>query len=174
MSRLTYEQSCKLLEEYGVVNPGQVPPMPQAIPKHDDEVLGVNFFRTGIENARLENLTIPKTFFGRSELREVSFADSDLSESNLCWNDFISVSFRACLLSRSDLRASIYEKCDFTNCDVSGSDLRRASFKSCIFEGTIFNGALLPERLKTECGFSVDQIAKVRWTQDEGGEPEGG
>lgn len=174
MLRTSYAQSCRLLEEYGAVNQGEVPPLPRATPRHDDEVLGVNFFRTSVESARLENLSIPRTFFCRCELRDVSFAGSDLSESNLCWNDFIGVSFRSCVLSRSDLRASFYEKCDFSNCDLSGADLRRASFKNCAFAGTIFDGAFLPERLKRECQFSSEQIAKALWTEDEGAEPEGG
>lgn len=174
MTRLTYEQSCKLLEEFGAVNLGEIPPIPQVMPRFDDEILGVNFFRSAVEGARLENLTIPRTFFGRSELRNVSFAGSDMSQSNLCWNDFIQVNFQSCSLSGADLRASLYEQCNFAECDLSGADLRRASFKDCIFTGALFYGAIVPERLRKECSLSPEQIAKGSWTRGEGKEPEGG
>lgn len=46
----------------------------------DDRVLGVSFFKT-----------------------------TDLRESNLCWNDFISVDSSDAILTNSDLRSSIFE-----------------------------------------------------------------
>ena len=38
-------------------------------------------------------LDLRRTFVGRSEVSDVSFVHADLSESNFCWNDFISVDF---------------------------------------------------------------------------------
>ena len=49
-------------------------------PRYDDEQLGVNFFRTQLADARLEGLTLSRTFFGRSEIRGVSFRGTDLSQ----------------------------------------------------------------------------------------------
>jgi BTB/POZ domain-containing protein KCTD9 len=83
--RLSYDESCRLLQELGYLDAGKIPPMPDRLPRYDDpEPLGVNFFRTRLETARLDNLTLKRTFFGRSELRSVSFVNTDLSQSNLC------------------------------------------------------------------------------------------
>jgi len=62
-------------------------------PRHDDEQLGVSFFRTRLADVTLDGLTLPRTFFGRSEIRGVSFPVTDLSESTANWNDFIDVDF---------------------------------------------------------------------------------
>ena len=59
------------------------------------------------------HLTIPRTFFGRSEIAHTSFANSDLSESTLCWNDFVDVDFTNACLAGADLRASNYERVRF-------------------------------------------------------------
>jgi BTB/POZ domain-containing protein KCTD9 len=66
------------------------------MPQDDDEgEPGVSFFRTyvGGDNAGLRNLTLPRTFFGQSEIRDVDFSNTDFTESNLCWNDFIDANF---------------------------------------------------------------------------------
>jgi hypothetical protein len=173
MSRLSYAESCKLLEPYGACG-SEPPPMPSGIPKHDADILGVNFFRTVIEDAKFENLTLPRTFFGRSEIKNSSFAGSDLSKSHLCWNEFVGVSFCGTLLAGADLRASDYQKCDFIECDLSGADLRRASFKNCVFKGAILKDAIIPRRLKKVCEFSEDQIAQAKLIFFEGPEPDGG
>ena len=55
--------------------------------------MGLSFFRTFVGNGELDSLTIPRTFFGRSEKRAISFKNTDLSESCLCWSDFIDVDF---------------------------------------------------------------------------------
>jgi len=68
----------------------------------------VEFFRTRVSDDKFENLTLPRTFFGRSEIRDMSFRGTDLSESTLCWNDFIAVDFSDCDLSNGDLRASLF------------------------------------------------------------------
>jgi uncharacterized protein YjbI with pentapeptide repeats len=69
------------------------PPIPQRKPRYDDdETLGVSFFRTRVAGD-LSGLTLPRTFFGRSEIKGASFRGTDLRESRLCWNDFIDVDF---------------------------------------------------------------------------------
>jgi hypothetical protein len=75
--RLSYPKSCARLSIY--LN-GKIPPMPSRQPRHDDDELGVSFFRTRVEGD-LSNLTIPRTFFGRSEIIEASFCGTDLTES---------------------------------------------------------------------------------------------
>jgi uncharacterized protein YjbI with pentapeptide repeats len=69
------------------------------------------------------DLTLPRTFFGRSELDGTAFRNTDLTESNLCWNDFNGV----------------------------GADLRRSSFTGCIFEGALLKGAGMPKGKNCRC-----------------------
>src|SRR5579871_3872310 len=103
-TRLSYEDSCRLLQPLEVIEQGKIPPLPGRPPRHDDKILGVSFFRTSLSDVRLENLTLPRTFFGRSEIRNISFKNTDLSETTANWNDFITVDFSIADLSRSDLR----------------------------------------------------------------------
>ena len=85
-----------MLQNQGIIDGGDPPPLPQSPPRYDDEgPLGVNFFRTRLADAKLNHLSLPRTFFGRSEIFDVSFGDSDLSESTANWNDFIRVDFTA-------------------------------------------------------------------------------
>jgi BTB/POZ domain-containing protein KCTD9 len=80
--KLTYEDSCRELQKAGWLAPGIVPGFPLKRPSYDDDgVLGVRLFRTQTKDKILEHLTLPRTFFGRSEIRNVSFARTDLSES---------------------------------------------------------------------------------------------
>src|ERR1035438_7764265 len=96
-TRLSYEDSCRLLQRIGYPDAGAegvIPPIPDHRPQCDDEApLGVSFFRTFVGESALENLTLSRTFFGKSEVGPVSFKNTDLSESTLCWNDFNGVNF---------------------------------------------------------------------------------
>lgn len=110
MTRLDYQASCRKLAGY---LGGEVPPLPTARPRVDDRIPGVSFFKTKVIDDDFSHLTLPRTFFGRSEIRDVDFRNTDLRESNLCWNDFISVDFSDALLTNSDLRSSIFEHVSF-------------------------------------------------------------
>src|SRR5688572_16741673 len=103
--RLSYEASCRRLQE-NYLDGSEIPPLPEKLPQHDDpEPLGVCFYRVFIgDGDNLGNLTLPRTFFGRSDISDVSFRNTDLSESNLCWNDFTDVDFTDAVLANSDLR----------------------------------------------------------------------
>src|SRR5262245_2503728 len=103
-SRLSYDDSCRALQSQQLIDEGEIPPPQERPPRDDDEVLAVSFFRTELADATLERLTLPRTFFGRSEIRAVSFRDTDLSESTANWNDFVDVDFSAADLSRCDFR----------------------------------------------------------------------
>lgn len=131
--RLSYEESCRALQEVQLIEAGELPPMRSGLPWHDDEVLGVSFFRTMVVDQKLENLTLPHTFFGRSEIRAVSFCGSDLSGSTANWNDFIEVDFTDADLSGSDLRACLFEGVKFRGARLVGVDLRYCGFKQCDF-----------------------------------------
>jgi BTB/POZ domain-containing protein KCTD9 len=89
-ARLPYDLSCARLRELGLLAHDDRAPMPERLPRHDDEEpLGFNLFRTRLSDALdLSDLSLPRTFFGRSEINQVSFRNTDLRESNLCWNDF--------------------------------------------------------------------------------------
>jgi uncharacterized protein YjbI with pentapeptide repeats len=171
--RLSYEDSCRELQQNGWLDAGDIPPLPSRQPRYDDpEPLGVQFFRTQVADAKFENLTLSRTFFARSEIRDTSFKGSDLSESSLCWNDFVSVDFSECDLSRSDLRGALFESVNFSGANLSQSDLRRSGFENCNFSGAHLHGAKLT-RAQT-LRLSPNQEAEVDWQESEGEEPDGG
>ena len=118
--RLSYTESCAFLQKRGYLEEGPIPPLPNRVPQYDDpEPLGLSFFRTRLDHDRLENLTLRRTFFGRSEIVDVSFRHTDLSESNLCWNDFIEVDFSHAILKSADLRASAFVNVRFDRADLT-------------------------------------------------------
>jgi BTB/POZ domain-containing protein KCTD9 len=173
-SRLDYEESCRQLQKLGYLEPGQLPPMPERLPRYDDESLGIEFFRTAVGAAVLADLTLPRTFFGRSEFRGTVFRNTDLSESNLCWNDFIEVDFSAAVLARGDLRASKFYAARFAAADLRGSDMRRSSFQDCLFTDSRLEGAILTRTQAAQMNISAAQHAQVDWRDDDGPEPGGG
>src|SRR5207249_264564 len=70
-SRLPLVATWEYLKEQGYEVPedehGQ-PFVPDRMPGYDDEKpLGFSFFKTGLQEEDLARLTIPRTFFGRSE-----------------------------------------------------------------------------------------------------------
>ena len=107
-TRLSYEESCRFLQRLGYPDAGAdgiIPPLRDHRPQFDDEEpLGVWFFRTRVCDGDLENLTLPRTFVGKSEIGPVSLRNTDLSESTLCWNDFTDVNFTDADLCGCDLR----------------------------------------------------------------------
>ena len=174
MSRQSYEDSCRALQNQQVIEPGDIPPLPQQPPRHDDEVPGVSFFRTMIADAKVEHLTLPRTFFGRSEIRATSFRGSDLTESTANWNDFIDVDFGSADLSRSDLRACLFEGVCFVGTSLVGVDLRYCGFKNCDFSGANLADAKITKRTGASLRLSAEQLGVIDWQADDGKEPEGG
>ena len=169
--RRSYEDSCGELLARGLIE--DLPPLPPQRPLHDDEALGISFFRTLLADEDLSNMTIPRTFFGRSEIRSVSFRNTDLSESTLCWNDFVEVDFTACTLGRSDMRAAMFKTALFTNADLCSADLRRSTFDGCDFSGADLRGAKLTREQGAKLRLSQGQAHSILW-QDDGDEPGGG
>ena len=93
MSRLSYVDSCAALAALGLIEAGP-PPIPERMPAYDDEEpLGVSFFRMKLRALDLSNMTLPRSFFSRSLIEKCSWADADLSESNLCWNELTGCDF---------------------------------------------------------------------------------
>lgn len=154
------------------------PYVPPRMPNYDDEEpLSTMFFRGEWKDVALDDLTLPRTYFGRSLLESVSFRGSDLSESRMCWNDFVKCDFTGARLRGCDLRASIFSACIFRNADLAGADLRRATFVACLFEGANLADLTADEQFARKglrsC-MTVEDQRQVNWVQDPGTEPPGG
>jgi BTB/POZ domain-containing protein KCTD9 len=173
-ARLGYAESCHKLQEAGWLDPGEIPPLPVRRPSHDDSApLGVSFFRTRV-SGYFSNMTLSRTFFGRSEVAAASFKNCDLSESTLCWNDFTGVDFSYCDLRMSDLRASIFNGVNFSHCDLREADLRRASFDDCDFSDADLRGTKMTRRQAARLNLSSMQKESVAFQATDGEEPGGG
>jgi uncharacterized protein YjbI with pentapeptide repeats len=158
-------------------NPDGSPAVLDRMPSIYDEPPRLSFFRTGLEDADRGHLTMPRTFFGRSWLVRVNFADTDLSESCMCWNDFDDCDFTGADLSGCDMRASIFRRCVFAGALLRGADLRRSTFDGCDFTGAELSGAVaegIGSRARLRDLLSAEQRAAVRWVEDTGPEPPGG
>jgi BTB/POZ domain-containing protein KCTD9 len=187
-SRLSYKDSCRLLQRLGypdVGAEGVIPPVTDHCPQIDNDPLGVTFFRTfvgqdieqgddDVSHRNLENLTLPRTFFGRSYIQHVSFKNTDLSESTLCWNDFSEVNFTDADLSGCDLRASFFSETDFVRTNLRNADLRRSNFEACDFTGADMQGAKLTREQAEQILLSDQQQQVIDWQESDGEEPPGG
>jgi BTB/POZ domain-containing protein KCTD9 len=137
--------------------------------------LGFNIFRTRLgDGLDLSCLTLPRTFFGRSEINRVSFRNTDLHESNLCWNDFQGTDFTGADLARSDMRSSRFKKVVFVSANLDGADLRRSSFVDCNFEGASMKGVAMTREQASTMHLSKMQRHDIDWREGSGPEPGGG
>jgi uncharacterized protein YjbI with pentapeptide repeats len=174
--RRSLQESWRHLETMGVEVPRRedgTPHIPERMPHYDDDVLGLSFFRERLRECDFSSLTMPRTFFGRSEFANVTFRASDLSESRLCWNDFVDCDFSQAELRGADLRAANFTRCAFASANLSDADLRTASFDSCDFSGANFGGAIVETYACADLGIEPN-VAGVRWVDDAGEEPPGG
>jgi uncharacterized protein YjbI with pentapeptide repeats len=174
-SKRTYEESCRYLQQAGWLDANaSIPALPASRPNYDDAILGVEFFRTLLSDAKLEYLTLPRMYFGRSEIRNVSFAGSDLSESTFCWNNFIQVSFIKCDLSNSDLRAALFENVDFSDANLANTDMRRSEYIGCTLLNANMTGVKLTRKQGEQLPLSMEQNQQIDWQDFDGDEPGGG
>jgi len=174
-TRRGYAESIRHLHEISLLDPGDEPLVPSGIPHPDDEAPGLSFFRTFIgEGVNLGNLTLPRTFVGRSKISDASFRNTDLSESNFCWNDISDADFTDASLANCDLRASRYSRVTFTRADLRGADLRHAMFEQCTFDGAAMDGAIVSRRQHARMPLSSSQNESTDWREDDGPEPAGG
>lgn len=172
--RKPFKESCQFLKDQQLLDGDTLAELPERAPHYDDERLGVSFFRTRLADVRLEHLTLPRTFFGRSEIRGVSFRGTYLSQSTGCWNDFVDVDFGEADLSGMDLRGSIFQRVSFRGALLRGADLRRTSFTGCTFADADLTGAKLSRSLLWFFRLSSGQRSSVDWHSGPGPEPEGG
>lgn len=172
--RLSYEASCRVLHQEGYLGAGEVPPIPARLPGFfDSGPAGVGFFRTFVGDGALDNLTLPRTFFGRCKAAQLSMRNCDLTESNLCWSNFDGVDFGGSNLTCGDLRASRFEDVRFTGASLRGCDLRGSILIECDFAGADMAGAKLT-RFQEEMVLPTDQQKQmIDWQDDEGPEPDG-
>src|SRR5262245_527351 len=175
MKRFSYLESCLKLQALRLLDGGEPPRIPDRMPRYDDgEPWGVCFFRLIVTDKVLSNLTLPRTYFGRSEISNVSFRNTDLTESNLCWNDFVNVDFSATTLARCDLRSSVFDRVKFIDADLRATDMRGSWFGACIFINAIMNGAVLTRAQASRMAISEAQKAAIDWRDEDGPEPDGG
>ncbi|MDD5755934.1 MAG: pentapeptide repeat-containing protein, partial [bacterium] len=141
----------------------------------------IGFFRGQFKDNRLDNLTIPRTYFGRSELNNISFKNTDLNESRMCWNDWAECDFSESSLKCCDLRNSIFKDCSFKNANLEDADLRHATFENCDFSGASMKGTKIkkasgiltrfsPKTIKTD----KKQNLEIDWQKENGPEAPGG
>jgi len=158
-----------------------VPPMPARMPTiQDDEPLGVSFFRTFVgedepgSTEDISGMTLPRTFFGRTEVQQVSFENTNFSESVLCWCNFTEVDFTKTNLSGADLRASVFRRVLFVQSDLSGADLRQSLYENCAFTDAVMHGAKLTREQADGLELSEQQRTEIDWQKEDGDEPDGG
>lgn len=178
--RKSLEETWRYLEAEGEETPRRPDGRPfikEAMPNFDDEKSGFSYYKYRLEDADNSNLTLPRTFFGRSEFVRVSFANSDLSESRMCWNGFEDCDFTRADLSKCDMRASVFKNCKFLGAVLRGADLRRSSFEGCDFMGADLTGAIAADEDAVGCVqdfLNSEQQAVMVWAPDSGPEPPGG
>ena len=173
-SQINFDESCKYLQKLALIEDEDIPQLPPRKPRYDDETLGVNFIRTRLAEVELNNLTLPRTYFGRSEINQIGFRNTDLSESVFCWNDFTRVIFQSADLSQADLRASIFVSCSFESANLSMADLRHSTFDQCSFTNANMNGTKITYSWRWVTHLSLKQLANISWQKNHGVEPDGG
>ena len=172
--RLSYADSYTVLQKKKLVPEGNAPEVRYEPPRHDDLTGGgVRFFQSMIAGMKLERLTLPRTFIGRSEFRKVSFKETELSGSTANWNDFIQVNFSGADLSRCDLRACLFDGVKFTGANLSGADFRYCGFKKCQFTDADLTDAKLTQKAGAVLKLSPEQRAVIDWQGEDGDEPLG-
>jgi uncharacterized protein YjbI with pentapeptide repeats len=174
-NRLSLEESWRHLQAKGEEMPRAPdgrPFVPPQMPSYEDnEPLGFSFFGRGGKVQEYSNLTLPRTYFGHSTLDRLKFANTDLSGSRMCWNDFLGCDFGGADLSGCDMRCSTFRDCRFARADLRGADLRRAYFEDCDFAGANLAGALVEEEDADGCiqdYLSREQCDVVAWQPDGG------
>ena len=172
--RLSYADSWAVLQKKKLVPEGSAPEMRYEPPRPDDAAGGgVRFVQAMVAGVKLERLTLPRTFIGRSEFRKVSFKETELSGSTVNWNDFIQVNFSGADLSRCDLRACLFDGVKFMGADLSGADFRYCGFKKCHFTDADLTDAKLTQKAGAVLKLSPEQQSVIDWQVEDGEEPAG-
>lgn len=186
--RLSYKESCQRLMKADwmdvcVFSPevwdGLVdPPVRASRPLPSDLYYdGIEIFKTyisGKDRFPLENMTLPRTFINRSEVSDLSFANTDLAESFFCWNDFLEVNFSNACLRSVDFRSCDLDGVNFSYADLRDADFRQSAFHGCCFLNANMKGTKFLRRDLNWDVFSRKQIAEIIWCEDDGEVAPGG
>jgi pentapeptide repeat protein len=182
MERRSYSDSVEILKDrVGII--GDALPLVERVPRHDDEVLGPSIFRTVVDDASLEGLTLSGLYVGRSIVRRATFAGSELRLAAFNWSGIADCNFEGADLAGADLRACEFIRCSFCRANLAKVDLRCSTFSQCRFDEANLEGALLyrPPGLLAmvprlvmvpRFGFQADprltsaQRDQVRWCRD--------
>ena len=180
MRRRSLDETWQRLESQGEAMPrnsaGQ-PFVPPQMPNYEDKEVGFSFFGRGGQVEDYSNLTLPRTYFGHSTLTRLSFANTALSGSRMCWNDFIGCDFSRADLSGCDMRSSTFKNCLFAEAVLQGAGLRQSFFEDCDFAGADLTGAVVEDEDADGCVqnyLTGEQRAVMAWSPDSGELPPGG
>ena len=174
--RRTYGESFAILRER-VEIVGEPRPIVERPPRHDDEDVGPSIVRAAIDDVALDALTLSGLYVGRSELRNISFRDTDLRLATFNWSDLLDCDFTGADLSGADLRACRFERCVFRSANLARTDVRGSTFELCTFEAASLDraklyrtprllGLLKRGRDQTNLPLSETQRRDVEWCAD--------
>jgi hypothetical protein len=174
-TRLDLYASWTVLEKMGYSPPRDdvgrpmLPSKPPGDPESEEDDL--SFFRTRVDSEEFSSLTMPRTFFARTEIHYTRFRDTDLSQSFMCWNDWLDCDFTAADLSSANLKAARYLYCTFAGANLNGADLRMADFIGCDFTGAQMQRARLTRKQAKSLALTAEQRKVIAWQSREGPEP---
>jgi uncharacterized protein YjbI with pentapeptide repeats len=131
----------------------------------------IEFFRSGFEGSDLSNLTLPRRYVNRSGFEGASFRNTDLSQSFMCWNDFVECDFTDADLTCCDMRASVFRDCTFVRCKLVGADLCGSDFDGCDFTGADLTGARIDDETS---GDFAEELFFLMHFVDGAAQPKGG
>jgi len=138
----------------------------------DDEYVSesLDYFRTACWGRHWNCLTLPRSYFAKTDLERCSFRNTDLSGSRIVVNDIVDCDFREADLTGACL-ASLFVECDFSAATLNGADLRRSTFIDCTFAGASMQGTKLLQEDREALPLSSLQFVDVEWSDDSGPEP---
>ena len=174
--RLSYELSCNRLRELKLLADDDPAPIPDRLPRHDDEeplgVMSSGHVSWAISTCRIYLYPEPSSGVQRSTAFRCEIVT--FTSSNLCWNDFVGADFTGADLSRSDMRSSIFKGVRFVATNLEEADLRRSTFTDCVFEGAVMRGSTLTPRQGETMLLTETQRREIKWVDEDGPQPDGG
>lgn len=171
--RMTFAESWAFLKRKRLMS---LKGSPSVIDHHagwdrEGDPTNIDFFRTAWEDADLANLTIPRLYINRSDLQQVSFRNSDLNQSFMCWNDFVDCDFTDADLTCCDMRRSLFRGCKFIRCKMVAAYLSGSEFDDCDFTDADLRGAIIDT--DTDIDLTDEQMNVLECVM-ESPEPKGG
>lgn len=163
--RLSLDATWDYLESIGIEPPRDAQGLPCVVTdnpynhSYDDRL---TFFRTYIRDLDFSCLTMPNSFFGRTQIDAFNFRNTDLSGSYMQENDWLDCDFTSANLSKCSLIALFYN-CNFNGADLRGADLRDGGFYNCDFTNAILADACLRPEQAQDLPLSELQRLVINW-----------